>query len=105
MSERTNHVIHRACPVCRELSVAPYLTKLDLRLVRCLACSMIYMNPVPAEMATGLFYDRAGSEYLSPEKLESDYAEVRFERELRLFRKYCRKGAVLDVGCSSGAFL
>ena len=66
---------------------------------------MIYANPVPAEMATGTFYDAAGSEYLSPEKLESDYADVRFERELRLFRAYCPKGAVLDVGCSSGAFL
>jgi 2-polyprenyl-3-methyl-5-hydroxy-6-metoxy-1,4-benzoquinol methylase len=42
---------------------------------------------------------------LSPAKLESDYAAVRFERELRVFRKHCPRGAVLDVGCSSGAFL
>lgn len=66
---------------------------------------MIYANPVPAEMATGLFYDRAGHEYLSPEKLEGDYSDVRFQRELRLFRSHCVSGAVLDVGCSSGAFL
>jgi 2-polyprenyl-3-methyl-5-hydroxy-6-metoxy-1,4-benzoquinol methylase len=66
---------------------------------------MIYANPVPAEMATGNFYDRAGNEYLSPEKLESDYADVRFERELKLFRSHCRGGSVLDVGCSSGGFL
>jgi 2-polyprenyl-3-methyl-5-hydroxy-6-metoxy-1,4-benzoquinol methylase len=45
------------------------------------------------------------SYYLSANKLESDYAEVRFQRELRLFRTYCQRGAVLDVGCSSGAFL
>jgi 2-polyprenyl-3-methyl-5-hydroxy-6-metoxy-1,4-benzoquinol methylase len=67
---------------------------------------MIYANPVPAEFASGEYYDRAGGEYyLSPAKLESDYAAVRFERELRLFRKHCQGGAVLDVGCSSGAFL
>lgn len=67
---------------------------------------MIYVNPAPTEFATGKYYDDAGSNYyLSPAKLESDYAEVRFERELRLFRKYCAGGAVLDVGCSSGAFL
>ena len=30
---------------------------------------------------------------------------MRFERELRLFRKHCAAGAVLDVGCSSGAFV
>ena len=66
---------------------------------------MIYANPVSADMATGLFYDRAGNEYLSADKLEGDYSDVRFKRELRLFRTYCLKGLVLDVGCSSGAFL
>jgi len=66
---------------------------------------MIYTNPVAADLASGEFYDRTGSGYLSPEKLESDYSDVRFERELQLFRKYCSSGAVLDVGCSSGAFL
>jgi 2-polyprenyl-3-methyl-5-hydroxy-6-metoxy-1,4-benzoquinol methylase len=30
---------------------------------------------------------------------------VRFERELRIFRRHCQGEAVLDVGCSSGAFL
>jgi 2-polyprenyl-3-methyl-5-hydroxy-6-metoxy-1,4-benzoquinol methylase len=67
---------------------------------------MIYANPVPAEFASGQYYDQAGTDYyLSPAKLESDYAPVRFQRELRLFRKHCPAGAVLDVGCSSGAFL
>jgi 2-polyprenyl-3-methyl-5-hydroxy-6-metoxy-1,4-benzoquinol methylase len=97
--------IERACPVCGGTAAEPFLTKLELRLVRCQQCSMVYANPVPAEMATGEFYDRAGSEYLSPEKLQSDYADVRFERELRLFREHCRGGSVLDVGCSSGGFL
>jgi len=66
---------------------------------------MIYLDPIPEVMATGIFYDRAGGEYLSPEKLTSDYADVRFARELRLFRTYCPRGSVLDVGCSSGGFL
>ncbi len=67
---------------------------------------MVYVNPVPEEYASGGYYDRAGADYyLSPAKLESDYAAVRFERELRLFRQHCQSGAVLDVGCSSGAFL
>jgi 2-polyprenyl-3-methyl-5-hydroxy-6-metoxy-1,4-benzoquinol methylase len=67
---------------------------------------MIYANPVPAEFASGEYYDRAGGDYyLSPAKLESDYAAVRFERELRLFCRHCQGGVVLDVGCSSGAFL
>jgi len=82
------------------------LQKGELRLVRCRQCAMVYANPVPGEFASGEYYDRTGADYyLSPAKLESDYAGVRFERELRLFRKHCQGGAVLDVGCSSGAFL
>jgi len=37
--------------------------------------------------------------------LQSDYAPIRYERELRIFRRYCPSGRVLDVGCSTGAFL
>jgi 2-polyprenyl-3-methyl-5-hydroxy-6-metoxy-1,4-benzoquinol methylase len=102
---QTSDVLNRTCPVCGEKEARPFLRKLELQLVRCVRCSMIYANPVPVEMATGNFYDKAGSEYLTPEKLESDYADVRFQRELRLFRSYCRSGSVLDVGCSSGGFL
>jgi 2-polyprenyl-3-methyl-5-hydroxy-6-metoxy-1,4-benzoquinol methylase len=84
----------------------PYLEKPDVRLVRCEGCSMLLANPVPAEFGQGTFYDARGeSFYLSPAKLTADYAEVRFERELRLFRRFCAAGAVLDVGCSTGAFL
>jgi 2-polyprenyl-3-methyl-5-hydroxy-6-metoxy-1,4-benzoquinol methylase len=67
---------------------------------------MVYANPVPEEFASGQYYDQtAAAYYLSAAKLESDYARVRFDRELRLFRKYCRRGTVLDVGCSTGGFL
>jgi 2-polyprenyl-3-methyl-5-hydroxy-6-metoxy-1,4-benzoquinol methylase len=96
----------RPCPVCGGDDFRLHLQKGQLRLVRCRGCSMIYANPAPAEFASGKYYDDAGADYyLSPAKLESDYAPVRFERELRIFRSHCAGGAVLDVGCSSGAFL
>src|ERR1017187_1234546 len=102
----TSAPVARDCPVCGGNAPAAYLQKSELRLVRCRRCSMIYANPVPAEFASGQYYDQAGADYyLSPAKLESDYAAVRFERELRLFHKHCQGGAMLDVGCSSGAFL
>jgi 2-polyprenyl-3-methyl-5-hydroxy-6-metoxy-1,4-benzoquinol methylase len=66
---------------------------------------MVFANPVPKEFATGDFYDHAGGYYLSDEKLQGDYAPVRFERELKIFRRYCPRGRILDVGCSTGAFL
>jgi 2-polyprenyl-3-methyl-5-hydroxy-6-metoxy-1,4-benzoquinol methylase len=99
-------LIQRRCPLCDAGEAGDFLTKPAVRLVRCRACSMVYANPVEADLATGSFYDRKGTSfYLSPEKLQSDYASVRFARELRLFRKYCRQGEVLDVGCSTGGFL
>ena len=81
------------------------LEKRSLRPVRCANCSMVYANPVSEDLAAGTFYDRLADFYLSREKLQSDYASVRYERELRLFRTYCPGGDVLDVGCSTGAFL
>jgi 2-polyprenyl-3-methyl-5-hydroxy-6-metoxy-1,4-benzoquinol methylase len=67
---------------------------------------MAFANPVADAFASGQFYDAIGADYyLSAAKLASDYQPVRFERELRLFRAFCRQGAVLDVGCSTGAFL
>ncbi len=99
-------LLTRSCPVCGGGAADVFAQKGSVRLVRCATCSMVFANPVPAEFARGDYYnDTAAEYYLSPAKLESDYAEVRFERELRLFRQFCRGGAVLDVGCSTGAFL
>jgi 2-polyprenyl-3-methyl-5-hydroxy-6-metoxy-1,4-benzoquinol methylase len=96
----------RRCPVCGHQQAEAFLQKGELRLVRCRQCAMVFADPVPAEFGSGKYYDGAGAGYyLSAAKLESDYAPVRFERELRIFRRQCAAGEVLDVGCSSGAFL
>jgi 2-polyprenyl-3-methyl-5-hydroxy-6-metoxy-1,4-benzoquinol methylase len=98
--------ISRPCPVCGQSEAELWADKSGMQIVRCICCSMLYVNPVPAKYASGEYYDTEGADYyLSTAKLESDYAAVRFEREVRLFRKHLQHGAVLDVGCSSGAFL
>jgi len=96
----------RSCPVCDQHEADALWTKGVLRAVRCRRCTMIYARPVAQEFASGEYYARSAVTYqLSPDKLEGDFAPVRFERELRLFRARCRGGAVLDVGCSTGGFL
>jgi 2-polyprenyl-3-methyl-5-hydroxy-6-metoxy-1,4-benzoquinol methylase len=98
--------VHRSCPVCGGDGGVPCLVKGSLRVVLCGGCGMRFANPVAARFAGGTFYGEiAESFYLSPAKLESDFSPVRFERELWIFRKYCQKGVVLDVGCSTGGFL
>jgi 2-polyprenyl-3-methyl-5-hydroxy-6-metoxy-1,4-benzoquinol methylase len=98
--------VSRSCPVCEANESAKLFTKGALTVVRCTACSMVFANPIDEELISGVYYDQlANPFYLSPDKLQSDYATVRFERELKLFRKFCPRGAALDVGCSTGAFL
>ena len=105
-TENATREIRRNCPVCGSAKSEGYWHKGDLRIVRCGDCEMIFVNPAPAGMATGDYYNKdAAAYYLSPAKLESDYADVRFVRELRIFRHFCPNGAVLDVGCGSGGFL
>ena len=94
----------RSCPLCNKRDREPFLEKGTLRLIRCRRCSMGYAESIAEEIASGDFYQRRPF-YLSPEKLAGDYAPVRFERELKLFSAWCKSGAVLDVGCSTGAFL
>jgi 2-polyprenyl-3-methyl-5-hydroxy-6-metoxy-1,4-benzoquinol methylase len=66
---------------------------------------MRYLNPVQLGWLTGQAYLQRAAYYVSADKLESDLAPQRFEREVRLFRRYCPTGSVLDVGCSTGGFL
>ncbi|MGE3312135.1 MAG: methyltransferase domain-containing protein [Limisphaerales bacterium] len=96
---------HRPCPLCGHSHPAPWLRKQSLHLGRCPVCRLVYADPLPAESAPE-HYDQLGRPYyLSPDKLEGDFSSVRFVRELRLLRHHCPRGAVLDVGCSTGAFL
>lgn len=96
----------RNCPLCGVSAEKYEFQKGTLEVVRCGECGMVYANPVDCDLVSGRFYDRLGeSFYLSPEKLVGDYHPVRFQRELGWFRRYCRGGWVLDVGCSTGAFL
>src|SRR3954451_11569827 len=97
-SDEAGAMVSRGCPLCDATvhepdpppyvggyaargGPVPFLQKGTLRLVRCDACSMVYASPVGEEFISGLFYDRLGTPfYLSPDKLESDYSPVRFER-------------------------
>ncbi len=67
---------------------------------------MVFSDQAAPEFAEGEFYATTGSQfYASDEKLAGDYSPVRYLREIKLLRRFCPKGRVLDVGCSTGGFL
>lgn len=99
-------LVARACPVCGSVASRELFWKQTLRLVQCDRCSMVFADPIEMGWADGSYYDQlSGPFYLSKAKLEGDYAQPRFVRELKLFRRFCTRGTVLDVGCSTGGFL
>jgi 2-polyprenyl-3-methyl-5-hydroxy-6-metoxy-1,4-benzoquinol methylase len=82
------------------------MVKDSFRLVRCLSCEMVFAANAEKEFKDGRFYETEGSEfYASKDKLAGDYSPVRYAREIRVLRKFCRRGRILDVGCSTGGFL
>lgn len=96
----------RACPICGTAQGNLFQTKGALRLFRCATCGMIFADDAGSEFADSSFYATTGSAfYASNEKLRGDYSPVRYEREIKLLRRFCRAGRVLDVGCSTGGFL
>jgi 2-polyprenyl-3-methyl-5-hydroxy-6-metoxy-1,4-benzoquinol methylase len=67
---------------------------------------MVFAGHAAKEFTDGRFYETAGSEfYASEDKLSGDYSPVRYAREIKVLRKFCAQGRVLDVGCSTGGFL
>ncbi len=71
---------------------------------RCSACGFELINPRPTERWLDARYRVLGSTYfVDAFKLKSDFAEGRYDLELRLLSG--RAGRLLDVGCMTGAFV
>jgi SAM-dependent methyltransferase len=94
----------RRCPSCGESEAEPRGSRGDLRLVRCLACDLVYSDPQPIA--------RVRERYLREYDLAAHFGEVEerkrvlFDRRLDSLGPPCADGARLcDVGCGDGLFL
>jgi SAM-dependent methyltransferase len=97
------------CNSCGSGTSKPILTGVDLTchtpgsftIVRCRECGLSYVNPRPAVSDMGQHYPQTYGEHTEAH-LDNSFASTQAD----LVRSYFREpGAVLDIGCASGAFL
>src|SRR5689334_640747 len=101
--------IAECCPTCgaegeRNFLRAPdrlHLRKQEYELVQCPQCSLIWTHDPPRGAAMAYHY---GSDYHSGITSMGDSSPSRWKRRQVVLR-YKSSGALLDLGCSSGAFL
>ena len=110
MSEETqNHTV--ACPLCGSVVVSHFLTAPDrfhwrseeFDLLRCGECSCVWLTDPPQPDAMGIHYDE---EYHAAIMAAGETSVAsRWERQRQKISQYKQSGSILDIGCSSGAFL
>jgi SAM-dependent methyltransferase len=99
------------CPACRNDSAVHFLRAPDrfhgrkdvYRLVRCLHCGLVRLSDPPAPKEMGIHY---GSEYhASIEQSGERDLLKRWKAQRKRVMSLKSGGSILDIGCSSGAFL
>jgi SAM-dependent methyltransferase len=108
-TERTDGA--RACPLCGSMQILDFLTAPDrfhlrhenYKLLRCCSCWCVWMANPPKPEEMGFHYSEkyhraivAGAEHSGP---------ARWQSHRDIITRYKQRGAILDVGCSSGSFL
>ena len=101
--------VRRACPICEKDDVKTLFVKEGFSFVQCLGCGLVYVNPRLTEEAVAALY-RDGRFAYSLKNLylpTAEYRKKRFfsERMEYIERYFPQKGAILDVGSSTGHFL
>jgi SAM-dependent methyltransferase len=99
-----------ACPLCGAKRPSPVLEAPDrfhgltelYTLVRCPACSMVWLKDPPSFSSMGQHYT---DDYYHALKQSAEHDTERWRSHLRFLLRFKREGSLLDLGCGSGSFL
>lgn len=99
------------CPLCGSSQVIPFLTTTDrfhgraeeYDLMRCSGCSYVWLADPPKPEEMGPHYSEDYHRVIMTAGEVS--AESRWKRQRDTVAHYKKGGSILDIGCSSGAFL
>lgn len=93
------------CPVCESNKTKFIFRKDDSNFFRCLNCELLFIWPQPVLEEINQMYQEWGKVcYLDEERIKFDF-DTSFEERLDLLGPYRKNNRLLDVGCSTGAFL
>ena len=93
-----------ACPSCERADDVALFEKNGFRIVRCRACSLVYVNPRLTMRALAALYD---GQVISPTDyyLRTEREDARsFDARIRLIERHRPVGSLLDLGCGPGTF-
>jgi SAM-dependent methyltransferase len=98
------------CPICGKVGARPRLAAPDrfhgrkekYTLLRCAGCSLVWLDNPPKPEEMHLHYTEAYDRLISASGEDSP---VRWRHRNAALAPYMQSGALLDLGCSSGAFL
>lgn len=99
-----------ACPICGRKGAREWLQGRDrfhgrmeaYTLVRCPVCSLVWLSNSPEPLKMYLHYTDAYHKLISA---GGENSPVRWRERKATLRQYKQSGTLLDLGCSSGAFL
>jgi 2-polyprenyl-3-methyl-5-hydroxy-6-metoxy-1,4-benzoquinol methylase len=76
-------------------------------LYKCTACQHIFVWPIPTIEALDYLYSFANSYQVQKRRIYDENTAIleKTRESLRKIESFCRRGRLLDVGCSSGTFL
>lgn len=101
------YTITRTCPVCSSNNEVEIFQKEGGRYVKCIDCTMIYLNPVFKDSSIKEYYESNHTE--QSEVVESDtdsfYKNIYNGGLDNLLNLSENIKNILDIGCSSGSFL
>ncbi|MEW6009462.1 MAG: methyltransferase domain-containing protein [Candidatus Omnitrophota bacterium] len=104
-----SEVVYVSCPLCGKNSYKEiYQERGALRIVECLNCSLIYVNPrlkEPEEIYWGDEEKYFKEARLIFEGKARHHRDINYQQDLKLISKYKPSGNFLDVGTNMGFFL
>src|SRR5215471_17288597 len=109
-SVRPKSLVSKECPACGNPEVREWMRAPDrfhgrseiYVLVRCQSCSLVWTDNPPRPEEMGIHYS---SDYDRLIALAGDGSPGHSDGRGNVVRRYKQQGRLLDLGCSSGAFL